>query len=67
VTKIIDEETVTPEMFIGKTIKSLDIKADNNLIFEFTDGEKLALHVDATWNGIPYIRACNVCIDELQE
>ncbi len=66
-TKVIDEEDVTSEMFVGKTIKSLDTKASNNLIFEFTDGEKLALHVDATWNGIPFIRACNVCIDELQE
>jgi hypothetical protein len=50
------------ELFLGKT-KMMDTRACNNIEFLFTDGTKVALHIDVNGFGLPVITACTHCVE----
>jgi hypothetical protein len=50
-------------LFIGKTIEKMDARACNNIEFLFTDGTKVALHIDVNGFGLPVITACTHCVE----
>lgn len=59
----IHNEPVEAKHFIGKTITGMNIEAANQIVFEFSNGEKLALHIDCNGFGLPVVQVCNTCID----
>jgi hypothetical protein len=50
-------------LFVGKTIEKMDARACNNVEFLFTDGSKVALHIDCNSSGFPVVVACTSCCD----
>jgi hypothetical protein len=50
-------------LFIGKTIKKMDAISCNNIEFLFTDGTKVALHIDCDNMGLPDVAACTHCVE----
>ncbi len=50
-------------LFIGKTIEKMDARACNNVEFLFTDGTKVALHIDCDNTGLPNLAACTHCVE----
>ncbi len=51
------------DLFIGKTIAKMDASSCNNVEFLFTDGTKVALHIDADHHGLPEVLACTHCTE----
>lgn len=50
-------------LFIGKTISKMDASCANNIEFLFTDGSKVALHIEVDNMGLPDITACTHCVE----
>lgn len=50
-------------LFVGKTIQKMDAFACNNIEFLFTDGSKVALHIDCDSMGLPDVAACTHCVE----
>ena len=48
-------------LFVGKTIERMDARCCNNVQFLFTDGSRVALHIDCNGNGLPVVLACTEC------
>ena len=57
----------TTDLFIGKTIAAIDAECCNNVIFSFTDGTKVALHIDCSSNGLPFVETCTTCANRVAE
>jgi hypothetical protein len=51
------------DLFLGKTIKKMDASACNNIVFLFTDGSKVALHIEMDAIGLPDVLACTHCAE----
>lgn len=47
--------------FVGKTIAEVDATCVNNVVFTFTDGSKLALHIECDAIGLPEVQSCTSC------
>ncbi|USN15187.1 hypothetical protein KIKIMORA_00400 [Brevundimonas phage vB_BpoS-Kikimora] len=47
--------------FVGKTIEAIDASACNQVEFRFTDGTKVALHIEVGAFNLPYVMACDHC------
>lgn len=52
----------TTHLFIGKTIEKMDASMCNNVEFLFTDGTRVALHVECDSMGLPDIQTCTHCV-----
>jgi hypothetical protein len=50
-------------LFVGKTIIKMDATSRNNIEFLFTDGTKVALHIDCDSMGLPDVAACTHCVE----
>jgi hypothetical protein len=53
----------TTHLFIGKTIVKMDAASSNNVEFLFSDGSKVALHVECDSIGLPDILTCTHCCE----
>jgi hypothetical protein len=53
----------TTHLFIGKTIAKMDAGHCNNIEFLFTDGTRVALHVECDGTGLPEILTCTDCCE----
>ena len=53
----------TTHLFLGKTIAKMDATCDNNVEFLFTDGTKVALHIECDGMGLPEILTCTHCVE----
>ncbi len=51
------------ELFVGKTVQKVDARACNNVEFLFTDGTRVALHIDCDHHGLPVVLACTSCVE----
>jgi hypothetical protein len=51
------------DLFIGKTIEKIDAESCNNIEFLFTDGTKVALHIEVDMRGLPEVAACTHCVE----
>lgn len=49
------------QRMIGKTILEIDASSCNNVVFSFTDGTKVALHIDCDSMGLPTVDTCTEC------
>ena len=47
--------------FIGKTIVRLDATCCNNLVFSFSDGSRVAIHIEVNNIGLPDLVSCTDC------
>ena len=56
----LDEAT---DRFIGKTIAKIDASSCNNVELLFTDGSRVALHIDCDGMGLPEVTACTHCVE----
>lgn len=54
----------TTDLFIGKTVASIDATTCNNVIFRFTDGSAVALHIECDGLGLPDVLTCTSCIPD---
>lgn len=51
-------------LFLGKTITKMDTSCDNNIEFLFTDGTRVALHIDVDSQfGLPVVLVCTHCAE----
>lgn len=50
-------------LFVGKTIERMDAACCNNIEFKFTDGSKVAIHIDVDGHGLPEPLACTHCVE----
>lgn len=50
-------------LFIGKTIVKMDTSCCNNIEFLFSDGTKVAIHIDVDHLGLPELLACVHCCE----
>lgn len=50
-------------LFVGKTILKMEAECCNNIEFLFTDGTRVALHIDADNMGLPEVTACTHCAE----
>lgn len=50
-------------LFVGKTIAKMDASCCNNIEFLFTDGTRVALHIDADSVGLPEVTSCTHCVE----
>lgn len=50
-------------LFVGKTVAKMDASCVNNVEFLFTDGTKVAIHIEAGGHGIPEPFACTHCVE----
>ncbi len=53
----------TTDLFIGKTIAKMDARACNHVEFLFTDGSKVALHIECDGMGLPDVQTCTDCVE----
>lgn len=53
----------TTDLFVGKTIQKVDASADNNVEFLFTDGTRVALHIECDGMGLPSVMTCTHCAE----
>ena len=53
----------TTDLFVGKTIKSMDASCCNNVQFNFTDGTSVVLHIEVDRFGLPYLNTCTHCAE----
>lgn len=51
------------ELFLGKTIAKIDAHACNNIEFLFTDGTRVALHIDCDSHYLPVVQTCTHCVE----
>lgn len=51
------------KLFIGKTIAKMDATCCNNVEFLFTDGSRVALHIEVEQSGLPFVAACTDCAE----
>ncbi len=54
----------TTHLLVGKTIAEIDASACNNVVFSFTDGSKVALHIDCDQLGLPEVQTCTTCVND---
>ncbi len=52
------------DRFLGKTIARMDASCCNNVVFFFTDGSKVALHIDCDSRGLPDVQSCVHCAED---
>ena len=50
-------------LFVGKTIEKMDASCCNNIEFKFTDGSRVAVHIDCDYTGFPEVTACTHCVE----
>lgn len=55
--------TDATQLFIGKTIAKMDASCVNNVEFLFTDGTRVALHIEVDNIGLPEVLACTHCAE----
>lgn len=48
-------------LFVGKTIERMTADACNQIEFLFTDGTRVALHIECNWRGLPEVMTCTHC------
>lgn len=51
----------TTHLFLGKTIEKMDASCCNNVQFLFTDGTRVALHIEVNHLGLPEPLTCVEC------
>jgi hypothetical protein len=52
----------TTHLLIGKTIAKMDTTSCNNIEFLFTDGTKVALHIEMDGMfSVPFVTTCTEC------
>ena len=52
----------TTDLFIGKTIAAMDATCCNNVEFLFTDGTRVALHIECDGINYPELLTCTHCV-----
>ena len=52
----------TTDLFVGKTIESMDASCCNDIQFAFTDGSRASLHIEVDGNGLPDVLTCTDCV-----
>lgn len=50
------------DRLIGKTIAAVDASCVNNIVLRFTDGTRLALHIETDHMGLPDVQTCTSCV-----
>ncbi len=53
------------DLFLGKTIKKMDASSCNQVEFLFTDGTKVALHIELIQLSPPIVLACSDCAESV--
>jgi len=53
----------TTDLFVGKTIAKMDASSCNNVEFLFTDGTRVALHIECDSMGLPDLLTCTHCVE----
>lgn len=53
------------DLFLGKTIKKMDASSCNQVEFLFTDGTKVALHIEVDQFSLPFVLACSHCAESV--